>query len=234
MASPKLLFTNKYFSVGLGAPTHSAQKAQVYLRADGSSIATMVYVNTDGGTTWSALSNTSIAAKVQTAAGAAYVIDALLSATGEALVKLGDNLANAWEFIEGTQSYQKFITSNGTEQVQFGVPVSYASTAQLIADVGTGAAIPVNRGNISMSITQNGAETNTLAIPSFVGQRLSLVVDVDTSGARVVTASQAINQAGNTIITMTDVNDFIELVGVKCAGGNLRWRVVVNDGCVLS
>lgn len=101
----------------------------------------------------------------------------------------------------------------------------------LLADPGTGVAIPVTR-SASIAITQNGAETNTLAIPTFVGQTLDLYVDTDTSGARTVTSDQRINQAGNTTILMTEVGDFIRLVGITI-GGALRWQVVVNDGCVL-
>jgi len=40
---------------GSGAPTLAAAKGSLYLRSDGSSTSTRAYVNTDGGTTWSAL-----------------------------------------------------------------------------------------------------------------------------------------------------------------------------------
>lgn len=96
----------------------------------------------------------------------------------------------------------------------------------------TGAAIPVTASG-SLAVTQNGAETNTLANPTFVGQTLSIFVDTDTSGARVITAANRINQAGNTIITLTEVGDFIKLEGISI-GGALRWQVVANDGAVLS
>lgn len=214
---------------GNGAPSADGRKnGAIYVNKDGG-IATAIYVKIAG--VYTALTGVGVLTAVN---GGSYIIDLLASATGEAIVKLADNLASAFEIKEGANSYLKFVTTNSAEQIVFGKPQSFAASAQLVADPGTGAAIPVNRGDISISITQNGAETNTLAIPTYVGQRLSLVVDVDTSGARVVTSAQAINQAGNTIITMTDVNDFIELVGVQCAGGALRWRVVVNDGCVLS
>lgn len=101
-----------------------------------------------------------------------------------------------------------------------------------LADPGTGAAIPVTR-SASVAITQNGAETNTLADPTFRGQVMVLFVDTDTSGARVVTAASRINQAGNTIITMTEVGDYIRLEAITI-GAALKWQVVANDGCVLS
>ena len=37
---------------GSGAPTITAAKGSIYLRSDGSSTSTRLYVNTDGATTW--------------------------------------------------------------------------------------------------------------------------------------------------------------------------------------
>lgn len=37
---------------GAGAPAHTAKKGSLYSRTDGSSTSTRIYVNTDGGTTW--------------------------------------------------------------------------------------------------------------------------------------------------------------------------------------
>lgn len=40
---------------GSGAPTVAAAKGSLYLRSDGSSVSTRAYINTDGGTTWTAI-----------------------------------------------------------------------------------------------------------------------------------------------------------------------------------
>lgn len=96
----------------------------------------------------------------------------------------------------------------------------------------TGTAIPVTHSG-SFPITQNGAETNTLADPTYLGQTLSIFVDTDTSGARVITAASRINQAANTIMTLTEVGDFIKLEAITI-GGALKWQVRSNDGVVLS
>lgn len=101
-----------------------------------------------------------------------------------------------------------------------------------IADPGTGVAIPVTRSG-TVAITTAAAETNTLAIPTFVGQRLALICDTYAVGDRVITASQAINQAGNTIMTFGAAGDMIVLQAMT-VGGALRWRVVSNDGVALS
>lgn len=37
---------------GTGAPSHTAAKGSLYIRLDGSSTSTRMYVNTDGSTTW--------------------------------------------------------------------------------------------------------------------------------------------------------------------------------------
>jgi len=41
--------------VGSGAPTLTAPKGSLYLRTDGSSTSTRAYINTDAGTTWTAI-----------------------------------------------------------------------------------------------------------------------------------------------------------------------------------
>lgn len=42
--------------MGSGAPTLSAAQGSLYLRTDGSGVADRAYINTDGGTTWTAIS----------------------------------------------------------------------------------------------------------------------------------------------------------------------------------
>lgn len=159
-------------------------------------------------------------------------IDLSGNATTISKVLIADNLADALNITEGANSYLKITSTNSAELITLGVPLVFGASVDLIADPGNAGAIPVTRSGVC-SLTTGAADTRTLAIPTFIGQRLGLVVDVD-GGTVVITSAQAINQAGNTIITMADLNDFIELVGVKCAGGVLRWRVAANDGAALS
>jgi hypothetical protein len=42
--------------MGSGAPTLSAAQGSLYLRTDGTGVADRAYINTDGGTTWTAIS----------------------------------------------------------------------------------------------------------------------------------------------------------------------------------
>jgi len=96
----------------------------------------------------------------------------------------------------------------------------------------TGTAIPVTHSG-SFPVTTAAAETNTLADPSFLGQTLSIFVDTYAVGDRVITAASRINQAGNTIITLGAVGDYIRLEAITI-GGALKWQVVSNDGAALS
>lgn len=103
--------------------------------------------------------------------------------------------------------------------------------ATVIADPGNAGAIPVTvTGRVA--IVTAGSETRTLAVPTFAGQELLLYVKTD-GGTAVITVASAINQTGNTVITMADVNDSIRLHAIE-NGGALAWRVVCNDGAALS
>ena len=102
----------------------------------------------------------------------------------------------------------------------------------VISDPGDAAAIDVTHSG-SCALTSAGVgETRTMANPTYIGQRISIIHDVD-GGSIVITVAGAINQAGNTIATMTEAGDFLEL---SCAqlGGVKVWRVTANDGSVLS
>ena len=106
-------------------------------------------------------------------------------------------------------------------------------TEALIADPGDAAAIPVNRsGNVALT-TAGAGETRTLAIPGAAGITLNISFDVDGGGDAVMTVASAINQTGNTIATFSDAGEVLVLVAVQVAGA-LVWRVVANDGAVLS
>lgn len=100
-----------------------------------------------------------------------------------------------------------------------------------ITDPGNGGAIPVTHSGVC-SMTSTGADTRTLAVPTFDGQELGLCHDVD-GGSIAVTVASGINEAGNTTITFTDVDEAIFLKAVRKAGV-LRWQVVGNGGTTLS
>lgn len=103
--------------------------------------------------------------------------------------------------------------------------------AWALSDPGDGGAIPVGHfGNCAMSALVGA--TRSLASPSFAGQILCLSVAI-SGGTITVTASGAINKAGNTVMTFNAPEDSITLIGANVAGV-VRWRVLANDGVALS
>jgi hypothetical protein len=87
--------------------------------------------------------------------------------------------------------------------------------------------------SIALTLAATG-ETNTLAIPTFVGQQLSLTANTVAGGAtRIITASQGVNQTGNTVLTFAQARDTVLLTAITVSGA-LRWQVVSNDGVALS
>ena len=48
----KLTLQGVTIQAGTGAPSHTAAKGSLYIRLDGSSTSTRLYVNTNGSTTW--------------------------------------------------------------------------------------------------------------------------------------------------------------------------------------
>lgn len=171
--------------------------------------------------------------------GAAGVADAtmgwdatilsLLCAVDDSVYKVGNGTLSwdVWIYGNTANDYVEWDASANELKL---LGAAHIKCQTIVA--GTGTAIPVTHSG-SFPITQNGAETNTLADPTFIGQWLSIFVDTDTSGARVITAASRINQAANTVITLTEVGDFIKLEAITIAGA-LKWQVVANDGAVLS
>lgn len=118
-------------------------------------------------------------------------------------------------------------------QVEAALQELYAKFVVAVADPGDAAAIPVTK-SASVALTSAGAgETRTLAIPSIIGMTMDISFDVDGGGDIAITAASAINQTGNTIMTFSDAGEVISLTAVQI-GGVLAWRVLANDGVVLS
>ena len=111
----------------------------------------------------------------------------------------------------------------------------WSELLEQIPDCGNAGAVDTRRSaQMNMTIAASTAETSTLRAPDRAGQLLLLVAGtVGGSGTRAITASAAINQAGNNVMTFNAARDYILLVGAKVAGTG-RWLVVANDGVALS
>ena len=164
---------------------------------------------------------------------------AVLATIRTYLAEIVDSVVSGTVTTDGVQTLTNktltsptLTTATTSGNFTFGGKIVASASAHVIADPGTGQAIPVTTSGVCM-ITTAAAETNTLAIPTFVGQRLAIICDTYAVGNRVITSAQAINQAGNTIMTFGAAADMIELTAMK-VGGALRWRATANDGVALS
>ena len=95
-----------------------------------------------------------------------------------------------------------------------------------------GVAIVPDRSPAQAQIVTLAAETRTLPAPLREGLSLSISLRTD-GGDCVITASAGVNQAGNTIMTLADAGDIIELKSIRL-GDAYVWRVIANDGVALS
>ncbi len=94
----------------------------------------------------------------------------------------------------------------------------------VIPDPGDTGTIDTARSGYVELTTSGGGETRTLGDPIFRGQEITLVFIVDGSDC-VVTADSPINQAGNTIMTFTDVGESVTLMGHHNATDGWEWVV---------
>lgn len=103
----------------------------------------------------------------------------------------------------------------------------------IITDPGDAGTIDVSRSGYLELTSAGGGETRTLPDPVFKGQIIDLVFIVDGSDC-VVTASSAVNQTGNTIMTFADIGDHVRMVGAWNTTDGFEWKQVANDGAALS
>ena len=112
---------------------------------------------------------------------------------------------------------------------------NHAQWSGALADPGDAGTIQLEPDNnyCTCSITTSGAETRTLADPpDHAGFRLTISMDTD-GGDCTITADTAINEAGNTIITLDDAGETISLESITIGGSGV-WRVTGNDSATLS
>jgi len=99
----------------------------------------------------------------------------------------------------------------------------------IIKDPGNGGALDVSHSGYCELTSVGAAETRTLADPTFKGQTIDFVFVVD-GGDIVITCASPANQAGNTLITFTDVGEHIRLMGAYNATDGWEWKTIVTDG----
>ncbi len=160
----------------------------------------------------------------------------LLTLSGDVAVGANKNIAvvagtTIVDFSLGTGAMKTPTSSSSL--FTFNQPKAASATANLLADPGSGVAIPVTADGVVAITTGGGAETNTLAIPSFVGQRMTFCLDTAGGGTRTVTAASAINVAGHTHFLLVTARQSITLQGITLAGTRC-WEILANIGTVVT
>ena len=87
-----------------------------------------VYIAKTDGTIIKVFSNGTVTAPLSNAAISINTISSLAGTTGTFYVSLTDNLADAFSIKEGSNSYLKFTTTNSSEAVVIGQPLSVAAS----------------------------------------------------------------------------------------------------------
>jgi len=117
------------------------------------------------------------------AAGTGLNVDFSGGNTATSKLTLGDNLADALNITEGSNSYMKFVTTNSSEQIVFGKNSTFNGTT--IADLGTVTTANIDGGSIDgTTIGANSAAAGTFA--AIVGTTIDASTDF-TVGSTVIT-----------------------------------------------
>lgn len=108
-----------------------------------------------------------------------------------------------------------------------------------IHDPGDGGTIQVNADLQVCELTTGASnETRTISNPSKPGIRFHLRLLTDGGGNAVVTASNGFNAALDTVATLDDAGDYLELVSVTLNPSadppTCRWETLVQSGSAVS
>ena len=135
----------------------------------------------------------------------------------ESVASLADNKAAALDIKEGSNSYLKFITTNGSEQVVFGKNSTFAGTT--IADLGTVTTADINGGTI------NGVTVAESDVTVGTGKTLN-VSDGTLTLANDQISGDKIN--GGTIGSIT----ISQLAGALDANNQAMTNVDIDSGAI--
>jgi hypothetical protein len=128
--------------------------------------------------------------------GAGYdtALDLTACATGEAILRVADNLASALEVLQGANSYLKFVTTNDAERVTLGKVFAFpAPTVVAMADAacalvyGTAGAGEVKvTSNILLVDPASGGVSEDLTLPPVATSVGVVLFIANTGGERIV------------------------------------------------
>lgn len=152
--------------------------------------------------------------------------------TATSKLTLGDNLADALNITEGSNSYMKFTTTDGSEQIVFGKNSTFNGTT--IADLGTVTTANIDGGTVD-SVTIGGG---TPAAGTFTALTAndSLTVNAgaaiagDTAGEITLKVTAASSQSAD--IFEVNLNNGTEKFSVSNTGTTVIATADINGGAI--
>lgn len=166
------------------------------------------------------------------AASAGLNVDFSGGNTATSKLTLGDNLADALNITEGSNSYMKFTTTDGSEQIVFGKNSTFNGTT--IADLGTVTTANIDGGTVD-SVTIGGG---TPAAGTFTALTAndSLTVNAgaaiagDTAGEITLKVTAASSQSAD--IFEVNLNNGTEKFSVSNTGTTVIATADINGGAI--
>jgi len=156
--------------------------------------------------------------------------------SGTNKMSLTDNLAIALDVTQGANSYLKFVTTDGSEQITFGKNSTFNGTT--IADLGTVTTADINGGSLD-GVTIGAASAGAGTFAALIGTSLSVsdgditnvgVLEADTIQSDADASGLNINIDGNTGTNKITINDGLATgLLVEDSGGN-DFMIFSTDG----
>ncbi len=183
-------------------------------------------------------------------AGFTRLLDLTAIATGEAIIALKDNLANALEIKEGSASYLKFVTTDSGEKVVVGQTLDIDSAS---VDLSTQASSISIKDNEAAALDIKEGSTSYLKfVTTDSGEKVLFGKSLDIDGANIDVATQAttlvikdneaaaftIKEAGNAYLTCistdsgekTQINKPLSLAGGISSDSRFTSTEVIGTG----
>ena len=150
--------------------------------------------------------------------------------TATSKLTLGDDLADALNITEGSNSYMKFVTTNSSEQIVFGKNSTFNGTT--IADLGTVTTANIDGGSIDgTTIGANSAAAGTFA--AIVGTTIDASTDF-TVGSTVITDDSIVMtpSSGDTLSITSAANGESTIATVDGSGSLAAHLHLDADGAI--
>ena len=150
--------------------------------------------------------------------------------TTKSKITLADNLADALNITEGSNSYMKFVTTDSSEQIVFGKNSTFNGTT--IADLGTVTTANIDGGSIDgTTIGANSAAAGTFA--AIVGTTIDASTDF-TVGSTVITDDSIVMtpSSGDTLSITSAANGESTIATVDGSGSLAAHLHLDADGAI--